>query len=227
MKKLLMAFLIICLAFPVMADQFVHEGDHNYAVINTAMTTKPFLNGYLILDFDVARENGSGARNIHVHIKTFDDRNALVQDYSVKIKGKNPLTGADFSQVHQAVIESEGYSFFRILESQDGLFEERIVSDDNGSISTRLKLNSCGINEVKTCYHQTARYRIEISQDGLSHDEYFTVHGEEINDYWFWGLGSFLASNAVSIGLVIMVGFIAIGFGALLIIFIRGKLGGR
>ena len=227
MKKLMLMLFLICLALSVMADPFVHEGDHNYAVMDTAMTTKPYLNGFLIFNFDAVREDGSGAKNIHVHLKTFDDRNALVHDYSVKIKGKNPLTGTDFSQVHQAVIESEGYSFFRILESQEGLFEDRIVSDDNGHIAVRLKLNSCGINETKDCYYQTARYRVEISQEGLSQNEYFTVHGEEINDYWFWGLGSFLASNAVSIGLVIMVGFIAIGFGALLIIFIRGKLGGR
>ncbi len=222
MKKLMLILFLICLALSVMADPFVHEGDHNYTVINTAMTTKPFLNEYVSLNFDVAREDGSGARDIHVHVKTFDDRNVLVQDYSTRLTDNSGI----FSDAQG---RSSGFKFFRVIQGENNsdFLEQRLITDDNGSIALKLFLNSCGINETKNCYYQTARYRVELSQEGVSHDEYFTVHGEEIQGNWFFQLLSFIGNNTVDIAIIILVIILGIIITVAVIFFIVNKFRGR
>ena len=189
MKRVIfLILLIVFLAGFVSADEFIHEGDHNYSVHSVAMTTEPYLNGNLILNFNLIDETGSAADNIHAHISVFDDRNALVSDYSIKNSGEN------YKNL-PAVENSTGYNFFRFLDKTQTASEYRIVSDDNGFISVILFLPGCGPNQVKDCYFQNAIYHVQIKQQGLEENNDFSVRGQKIQVNWVYAITSMIANN--------------------------------
>jgi hypothetical protein len=166
------------------------------------MTTSPFLNGYLILEFNLKNETTAPAGNTHIHLTTFDDRNTMVQDYSIKYNSADLVQNETINNL--AIKESTGYEFYRTIDAEKGIIEYRIVSDDNGLISTKLFLNACGINEVKNCYYQSGKYRLEIKQNNLIRNESFTIIAEKVNTNFLFQILSTLGNNAPAIAIIIL-----------------------
>lgn len=202
MKKQLIFFALFLFMGVVHADGFIHEGDHNYSIVNMGMTTAPFLNGYLIVEFNLRTEASLPAGNTHVHLTTFDDRNTMVQDYTVKQYSNDPVQNQTINNF--AIGQSTGYDFYRTIDAEKGIAEHRLVSDDNGLVSAKLFLNPCGINETKNCYYQTGKYRLEIKQNNLTRNENFTIGAEEINTNFFFQSISTLENNAPAITIIII-----------------------
>lgn len=201
MKKIIFLLCLILLSGWVLADDFIHEGDHNYSILNVSMTKNPYINNYLLLTFNIQDETGIAGKNKHIHVLTYDDRNVLIVDYSLKYSGKD----TDIAKNGFAVERSTGYSFYRIIDAGgDNFKENRIVSDDNGFIALNLFLNSCS-GAITNCYYQTGNYRVEIKKNSLSHSEYFTVEGENLETYFLIEYLITIGNNPEWIGAIIII----------------------
>lgn len=221
MKKILLITFLVLMINLVSADVFIHEGDHNYTVSNVEMTTAPFSNGFLILNFTLRDETGNVAKNTHIHVITYDDRNALVNDYSFKTSSVELL---EKNLNHPAIENSEGYLFFRRIPHELNLLENRIVSDDNGLVSMQLFLNECGPNEVKNCYLLTGKYRVRVTQSNLVNDEYFTIEDQKIQTFFLVSMASFFGNNALGLATIFVILIFLILVGFLIYRWIKGNL---
>lgn len=201
MKKLLIVFLIL-FSLNSFADEFLHEPDANFTISNIEMTTQPYLNNFLSINFKIFQATGLTAKNTHIHLKTFDDENRLIQDYSFKLVSKDSVIEKSLN--HLAIDKSIGYSFYRNLPQEKNILEHRIVSDDNGLVSANLFLNACGLNEQYQCYLLSGVYKLEISAQGLKHDEYFGMKSEKIQTFSIPQTLSLFANNPRAIGVVIV-----------------------
>lgn len=202
-SKLLLFFLLISISF-VNADLFLHEPDNeNYSISNVGMTTSPRLNDYLALDFTLVDSNSSNADNIHVHIKTFDEDGRLIHDYSTKLTSRADSTVSLQNLNPSAIEKSTGYEFFRTLPNQPSTIENRFVSDDSAAVEVLLFLNACGVGQTQNCYFQTATYSVNITQEGLSVDENFTVQGEKIQSFSIVQFVSTITNNTDALIVII------------------------
>ncbi len=86
-------------------------------------------------------------------------------------------------------------------------------------------LNACGIGQTQNCYFQTGVYNVNITQEGLSTDENFTVQGEKIQAFSLVQFLSTIANNTDSLILIIGVLIIFVVLLSLVTFFILKRFG--
>ncbi len=205
-KKIIFILFFCFLINSVNADEFLHEQDVNYSVSNLAMTTRPRLNDYLAVEFNIIDENSTLIDNAHVHLKIYDNQGRMINDYSIKFVSRSDSLVTLQTLNHSAIEKSGQYEFFRTVQQQNNsgsnTLEHRIISNDNGHLKALLFLNACQVGETKNCYFQTGVYTLNILQNNLDQSEQFTIDPEITQSFSVVQWTSYMANNTDAIAII-------------------------